>query len=181
MRTFAWTQPPEYKVAHYVCSWDCFDRWAGSVVQTYRLGTWGSSWFIAGVKIHEGYVPRLRAMEEENTRRLQLAHAKNLTDAARHEDAARIYESLGMWKEAGETRRMGLRQTVTQVHINLNDLIEQLRRAGLSANYTCPVCKSPYKISGETPPDSLRSCQYCGSVIQPTDLVDTIAKVVGYR
>ena len=181
VHVFGWTDPPEFKVAHFVCSAACFDRWAWSVVQTNRLGVSGPDWFIAGVKIDGAYVTRLRGIDEENTRRQRLAHATNLVDAARHEDAAKIYESIGMWKEAGETRRQGLRQTVTQVHVNLNDMIEQLRRAGLSANYVCPTCRSPYRISADTPTDALRSCAYCGSVIRPTDLVDAITRVVGAR
>ncbi len=110
-----------------------------------------------------------------------LDHARQLLEAEDHEGAVRVYQDLGMWKEAGEARRAGRRQVVTQVHVNVNDLIEQLRNMGLTANYTCSVCHGPYTITGETKPDALSKCAYCGAVIRPTELVDTVAKVVGYR
>ena len=101
--------------------------------------------------------------------------------AERSEDAARTYEKIGMWKEAGELRRKTRQQVVTQVHVNMNDLIDQLRKMGLSANYTCPACRSPNTITGAMSPDKLSKCQYCGSIIPSTDLVEAISKVVGYR
>lgn len=107
--------------------------------------------------------------------------AESFVVAERPEDAARTYEKIGMWKEAGDLRRRGRQQVVTQVHVNMNDLIDQLRRMGVSANYNCPACHSPITITGGMSPEKLTKCQYCGSTIPTTDLVDAIAKVVGYR
>jgi hypothetical protein len=64
--------------------------------------------------------------------------------------------------------------------VNLNDLVDQVRKAGIATDYTCPACRGHIHISGETTLASLRTCEYCGSVIQTTDLVDFLAKVVGY-
>ncbi|HEX9339890.1 MAG TPA: hypothetical protein VF992_01785 [Thermoplasmata archaeon] len=118
-------------------------------------------------------------MSEDYRRRQLLEHARHLVEAEDHEDAARIYQQLRMWKEAGETRRAGRRRVVTQVHVNLNDLVDQVRRAGIVTDYTCPACRGRIHISGETTLENLRSCEYCGSVIQTTDLVDFLAKVLG--
>ena len=46
----------------------------------------------------------------------------------------RIYQELGMWKEAGEVRRIGRRQIVTQVHVNVNDLVDRVRKAGIATD-----------------------------------------------
>ncbi|TLZ83409.1 MAG: hypothetical protein E6K03_05235 [Methanobacteriota archaeon] len=85
-----------------------------------------------------------------------------------------------MWKEAGEVRRIGRRQLVTQVHVNVNDLVDQVRKAGIATDYTCPTCGGHIHITGETLA-TLRNCQHCGSVVQTTDLVDFLIKVVGYQ
>ncbi len=120
-------------------------------------------------------------MAEQHRATLQLQHARNLLEAERFEDAAKIYDGLGMWKEAGDARRHGKRNVVTQVQIDVNSLIDQVRKGGLTTTYACPACHSPIQISGQTDVRSLRHCQYCGSVIQSTDLVEFLARVVGYR
>jgi hypothetical protein len=108
--------------------------------------------------------------------------AESFLVAERPEDAARTYEKIGMWKEAGDLRRKARQpQVTTQVHVNMNDLIDQLRRMGLSANFTCPACRSPNTITGEMPSEKMTKCQYCGAIIPSTDLVDAIARVIGYH
>ena len=111
--------------------------------------------------------------------RALLLQAKHYETAERIEDAARTYEIIGMAAEAGELRRRGRQQTVTQVQVDINGLVEQIRKGGLSTTYTCPACKSPIAISGSTSPEALRTCTYCGSTIQTTDLARFLARVVG--
>ncbi len=170
---YAYTYPvPGAKpVTHRVCSWECFDRLA-----TYNLSRGLVLAFSNGYWYFGSY--QLRPDAAQRAVRIQAEH---FVLAERHEDAARLYESIGMWKEAGETRRLKQRQVVTQVHVNLNDLIAQLQALGLTATYTCPACRSPIKIDATTTPAYLTKCSYCGAVILPTDLVQAISKVVGSR
>jgi len=169
-------------VPQRVCSTDCFDRWAWSFIsQGHAVVATGPMRTLYGVDLAPAFAERAQRMAEAHQRDLQLTYAKNLIAAERFEDAAKVYEGLSMWKEAGEIRRLARRpQIVTQVHLDVNDLIEQLRKSGVSTSYTCPACGSPIRISGETSLVSLRSCQYCGSVLQTTDLVEFLTKVVGY-
>ena len=163
--------PGAKPAAHHVCSWACFDRLA-----TYNLGRGlvlafsGGSWYFGSFQL-----------TPEAAQRAVRIQAEHFVLAERHEDAARLYESIGMWKEAGEARRLRQRQVVTQVHVNVNDLIAQLRAMGLTATYTCPACHSPIPITPETKSEALAKCAYCGAVILPTDLVQAISKVVGAR
>jgi ribosomal protein L37AE/L43A len=120
-------------------------------------------------------------MVSDHRRKVALATAINMINAERHEEAAKIYEGLGMFKEAGEVRRVGRRQVTTQVQVNVNDLMQQLRTMGVAANYTCPVCHSPTVITATTSPDALAKCQYCGAVARPTDIIEAITKVLGSR
>ena len=169
-------------VPQRVCSWSCFDGWASAMTaQGYSPVPWGPNWTFRGIVIQPQYVPRLRALAEQQRVNLQLKHAKNLVAAERFEDAATIYESLGMWKDAGDVRRTGKRTVVTQVQVDVNSLIDQMRRGGLTSSYTCPACHSPIQITAQTDVGSLRHCQHCGSVIQTTDLVEFLSRVVGYR
>lgn len=161
-------RPP---VPHWVCSWDCFDRMATyNVGRGLTLSSSGGYWYIGGYQLRP-----------EAAQRAVKIQAEHFVLAERHEDAARLYENIGLWREAGETRRLAQRQVVTQVHINVNDLVEQLHRMGLSASYTCPVCRSPFTITGDTSPDALVKCAYCGSVIRQTDLIEALSRVIGHH
>ncbi len=158
-------------VAHRVCSWDCFDRMAESNIgRGLTMTASGGYWYMGSYQLVPAAAQRAVKMQ-----------AENYILAERHEDAARLYEAVGMWKEAGDTRRLKMRQVVTQVHVNVNDLIAQLRAMGLTATYTCPACHSPIQITADTKPDALAKCAYCGAVIVPTDLVQAISKVIGIR
>lgn len=166
---------------HTVCSWECFDRWAWTFISRgHAPAMIGPHYVLGGVQLHPGTAGRAVAMAEDHRHSQMLEQARHLIEAEDHEAAAGIYQSLGMWKEAGEVRRNGRRQIVTQVHVNVNDLVEQVRKAGIATDYTCPACRGHIRITGDTTLATLRNCQYCGSVVQTTDLVDFLTKVVGY-
>lgn len=170
---YAYTYPVAGKagVAHRVCSWECFDRLASNNIgRGLTIASSGGTWYIGSYQLTPDAAQRAVRIQ-----------AQNYILAERHEDAARLYEGVGMWKEAGDTRRLKARQVVTQLHVNVNDLVGQLRSLGLTATYTCPACHSPIAITPDTKADSLSKCRYCGAVIRPTDLVEAIGKVVGYH
>src|SRR3989442_8449792 len=155
---------PTVSPYHTVCSWECFDRWAWTFISRgHSPVVLGQDYVLGGIRLHPGTAGRAVAMAED------------------HESAAGIYQELGMWKEAGEVRRNGRRQIVTQVHVNVNDLVDQVRKAGIATDYTCPTCGGHIRVTGETTLATLRNCQYCGSVVQTTDLVDFLTKVIGYQ
>ena len=163
--------PGAKPVPHWVCSWECFDRMARyNLSRGLTLAYSGGSWYFGSYQLRP----------EAATRAVRI-QAEHFVLAERHEDAARLYESIGMWKEAGETRRLKGHQTVTQIHVDVNDLIAQLRSLGVTATYTCPACRSPFPITADTKPDALVRCAYCGAVILPTDLLQAISRVTGTR
>ena len=167
---------------HTVCSWECFDRWAWTFISRgHAPGMFGQHYILGGVRLHPGTAGRAVAMAEDHRRGQMLEQARHLIEAEDHEAAAGIYQKLGMWKEAGEARRHAKRTVVTQVQVDVNGLIDQVRRGGLTTTYACPACHSPIQISGNTDVRALTHCQYCGSVIQSTDLDDFLTRVVGYR
>src|SRR5574340_663578 len=168
---YAYTYPVAGRpaVPHLVCSWECFDRLAyANIGRGLAMGFSGGAWYIGSYQL-----------TPEAAQRAVRIQAQTYVLAERHEDAARLYESVGLWKEAGDTRRLKTRQVVTQIHVNVNDLVSQLRSMGLSATYTCPACRSPIEITAETKADSLAKCRHCGAILRPTDVVDAIVKVVG--
>jgi len=161
---------------------DCFNRWSSALIQQgFALEASGQYWSLRGLQLDPIFAAIVNGAVETHRRNLQLAHAKNLVDAERFEEAAKVYEGLHMWKEAGNTRRHSRRAVTTQVHVDMNHLIEQMRQGGLATTYSCPACKSPIPISGTTSPNTLQVCGYCGSSIQTTDLVDFLTNAVGYR
>lgn len=103
-----------------------------------------------------------------------VTHAKNLCTARRYEDAATIYESLELWKEAGDARERKGARTVKHVNVNLNDLIDKLRSGGLSVPYKCSSCGASIVVDRNTSPDGLKFCSYCGSSINTDALLSLL-------
>jgi uncharacterized protein with PIN domain len=60
----------------------------------------------------------------------------------------------------------------TDVSVNLNELIKQIREGGIVAMYRCPHCNGTLKINNKTPLESLKTCEHCGSKIETVDLAD---------
>jgi DNA-directed RNA polymerase subunit RPC12/RpoP/uncharacterized membrane protein len=101
--------------------------------------------------------------------------------ARRFEDAAKIYEDQGMWKEAGRVRRRARKSksvTIRNVNADLNKLMQQLREGDITTTYRCSNCGASINISGETSAESLRFCNHCGATLKTIDLVDFIQKIL---
>lgn len=169
-------QPSQY---FSVCSWACFDRWATTIFQQGQVPTMGGDKYrLAGIVLMSGAAPRAGQLYQAFRTNTGLDRAQRMLQAEDFEGAAHEYEALGMWDKAAEARRRD--HTVTQVQVNVNELIEQLKASGVSTNYTCPTCGSHIPITGDTNLAALTTCSYCGSVIRMTDLVDFLTKVVGH-
>ncbi len=163
-----------------VCSMECFDRWAWSYIsEGYTPVVKGEYVMLGGVFLSPQAAMRAQRIAHDFLSSRRAAHAKSLIAAENFEAAAKIYEELGMWNEAGEARRLGRRQVVTHVQVNLNDLIQQLRQGGVTTDYVCPSCGGSIQISGATALSSLTNCQYCGVVLRTTDLAAFLTRIVG--
>jgi hypothetical protein len=174
--------PAADMIPQWACSRACFELWIGRAISHgFSPIPWGNSWAIEGTVLESAYAPQVNHLAEQHRVKLRLQHALNLLKAERFEDAAKVYESLSMWKEAGEARRNGKRNVVTQVQVDVNNLIDQVKKGGLTTSYACPACQSPIRIDSSADVGTLRHCQYCGTAIQSTDLVDFLSRVVGYR
>lgn len=92
-----------------------------------------------------------------------VVQARNYEIARRYEDAAKSYESIGLWKEAGQVRERASTTTVKHVNVDLNDLIDKLRDGGLAIPYKCRGCGATITIDGNSSIGRLHKCQYCGS------------------
>jgi hypothetical protein len=184
LQTFGSLQraPGTDTIAQYVCSDGCFERWMTRALEQGVTPTlWGPRWSVQGTVLEDRFSPRAHEMAERHRVNLRLQYAERLLEAERTEDAAEVYESLGRWKEAGEVRRKAKQGVVTQVQVDVNELIDQVRKGGLTTTYTCPACQSPIRIDANVDPRALNRCQYCGTAVQSTDLVDFLSRVVGYR
>lgn len=60
----------------------------------------------------------------------------------------------------------------TEVSIDLNSLLRQLKDGGVVAVYRCPHCGGKLKIDRNASMDKLRVCEHCGSEIETMDLAD---------
>lgn len=105
------------------------------------------------------------------TRLIQAKHFETLRE---FENAAKIYKSLGMYGEAGKARvkRDELTVRKTDISLNLNALLKQIKDGGITAIYRCPNCGGKLKVGSKTTLKSLRTCEYCGSEIEAMELAD---------
>lgn len=104
--------------------------------------------------------------------------AKDLEKAGRHEDAGKLFEEFGMIDAAGAVRKKGKAQVVTNISVDLNELLEKLKSGGLVSVYKCPSCGGSIKISGTTSTQKLSKCEYCGTILQTDDLISFIRDIL---
>jgi uncharacterized protein (DUF983 family) len=106
--------------------------------------------------------------------------AENLEKCGRTQDSAKIYEDLRMYDKARELRERDRHIIVkkTDVSINLNSLLQQIKDGGIVAIFRCPHCGGKLKISDKTTINSLKTCEHCGSEIESMDLADFFKTVL---
>jgi hypothetical protein len=110
----------------------------------------------------------------------QTALAKNLESCGRTQDSAKVYEELHMYDKARELREKDRQILVkkTDVSVNLNALLQQVKEGGIVAVFRCPHCGGKLKISNQTTLNSLRKCEHCDSEIESMDLADFLKTVI---
>jgi uncharacterized protein (DUF983 family) len=114
------------------------------------------------------------ALWKRLVRYTRLIQAKHFETLREFENAAKIYKRLGMYEEAGKVRAKRDELTVkrTDVSLNLNALLKQVKDGGIVAIYRCPHCGGKLKVGSKTTLKSLRTCEHCGSEIEAVDLAD---------
>jgi len=107
---------------------------------------------------------------------VRLLLIQNLITTRNFEAAAKLYEEIGMYAEAGKTRAMDreLRIKKTEVSIDLNSLLRQLKDGGVVVVYRCPHCGGQLKVDKNVSVDKLKVCEHCGSEIETMDLAELL-------
>jgi len=103
-----------------------------------------------------------------------LKQAENLKRAGRREEAAKIFDQYDMYDEARELRDREKQVVVkrTDISVNLNALLKEIKDGGIVAVYRCPNCGGKLKVGKDTNVESLKVCEHCGSEIEALDLAD---------
>lgn len=99
-------------------------------------------------------------MKSRKSREYQIHQANNYTLAGKYDEAIEIYESLGMWKDAGRTRELG---QLTQQPIQNQYFIENVDLSNKSETKIIDSVLNRSNIItdiGETP--TLLTCSNCG-------------------
>jgi DNA-directed RNA polymerase subunit RPC12/RpoP len=126
--------------------------------------------FASGVGDSQYANPMLQGLSSS----VRLIVVQHLITARRYEDAAKLYEKLGMYEEAGKARAKGSEISIkkTEVSVDLNSLLKEIKEGGIVVVYRCPNCGGKLKVSKETNIDSLKHCEHCGSEIETMDLAE---------
>jgi len=128
---------------------------------------------------------KMRLNEEQakiaaQRRLYELAQAENLEKAGRYEEAAQIYERWEMWEKAGEMRRKAKTTYIVSKssHLDLNELLQQVKNEGIAAVYKCPNCGGDLKVNRDSTSDSLRECVHCGKEVQTVGLTEFLKSLL---
>jgi hypothetical protein len=109
------------------------------------------------------------------------ALALNLEKCGRILDAAKIYEEKLKMYDKARILRQNEKQTIirrTDVSVNLNELLKQVKDGGIVAIYRCPHCSGTLKVNDKTSLKSLKTCEHCGSEIETVDLADFLKTAI---
>jgi|WetSurMetagenome_2_1015567.scaffolds.fasta_scaffold202449_1 hypothetical protein len=113
-----------------------------------------------------------------NKAKLELA--ENLEKCGRIQDSAKIYEELQIYDKSRQLRQQDKSIIVknTNVSVNLNSLLQQVKDGGIVAVFRCPFCGGKLKINENTTLNSLMKCEHCNSDIKAMDLEDFLKAVL---
>jgi len=143
----------------------------------------------AAVIMHSAYFPAFPWLDTNGKsywmysylyNKCKIALAQNLERCGRTQDAAIVFEELQMYDKARELREKDRRIIVknTNVSVNLNALLQQVKDGGVVAVFRCPFCGGNLKINKDTTLDSLKICEHCHSEITSMDLADFLNAVL---
>jgi hypothetical protein len=111
----------------------------------------------------------------ENLRKKFLFQRANIfLTVRRFEEAAKLFESIAMYEEAGKARAKDKHISIkrTDVSVDLNSLLSQIKDGGLIVIYRCPHCNAPLKVNKETNLKSLQVCKHCNTEIESMDIAN---------
>jgi len=119
-------------------------------------------------------------MAQKSSYSAKLALAQNLERCGRITDSAKVYEELRFYDKARELREKDRHIVIkkTDVSVNINALLQQVKDSGLVAVYRCPNCGGTLKIDKGTRLESLRKCSHCGSEIETMELTDFLRTIL---
>jgi rubrerythrin len=135
------------------------------------------------VSIHSAGFPAFPWMDSSNkpiwqsensVRNARTALAQNLERCGRTLDSAKEYENLRQYDKAKELREKDRHIVIkkTDISLNLNALLQQIKDNGLVAVYRCPHCGGKLKVDKNADISKLKVCEHCGSEIESMDLAD---------
>lgn len=116
-------------------------------------------------------ISSMRSIPQKN----KLTMAQNYEKAERLEDAAKLYEELELWEEAGRCRRKMKGSTIKHVHVDANDLFDQIKTKGIAIPYRCPNCSGTLNIDQGNV--GIKMCPYCGTSINFETLQKTLDRL----
>jgi rubrerythrin len=113
--------------------------------------------------MREHQVRKAREMDRIRQRQAMLIRARNLESAFRLDEAAYMYERLDMYEDAGRCRRKKREEVSRHIHVDANEMFDQLQKKGTALPYLCPRCHGMVDIDGDK--HRHEKCPYCGAMI----------------
>jgi hypothetical protein len=170
-------------VAHFHENW--MNYWNQSIVEAFSASrnVEMTSKAKYAASIHSATYPAFPWMDSTNkpiwqsqnsVHNARMALAQNLERCGRTLDAAKEYETLRLYDKARELREKDKHIIIkkTDISLNLNALLQQIKDNGLVAIYRCPHCGGKLKVDKNADISKLKVCEHCGSEIESMDLAD---------
>lgn len=135
---------------------------------------------VVETNLHEELRPIFRSRANaSDLREQQIRRATNAWTSGNYELAASIYEHLGYLEQASQARELAKTQYVVQtnVSVNYNRLVEQLKDLRKPVAYSCPKCGAGAMMDGNLQAQALK-CAYCGANFAIPDIMAAVDRMV---
>lgn len=113
----------------------------------------------------------------QDFRRQNVERARTAWAAGNFNLAAQIYDQLGETAYAGQARELARTQTVMNVSVNFNTLVDQLKELRKPIAFTCPGCGAGAIIDAAISQERMK-CQYCGNIFAVPDVMSAVNRMV---
>jgi ribosomal protein S27AE len=153
---------------------------SGGDVDYGKMATAGGIFVIVGSNLHPQLQPVFQARATQSDLQAQeVARARRAWESGDYNLAAEIYDKLGQPQYAAQARELARTQNVvtTNVSVNYNQLVEQLKELRKPVAYSCPKCGAGAVMDGNLQAQHLK-CAYCGANFEIPDILAAVNRMV---
>ena len=153
---------------------------SGGDVDYGKMATAGGVFVIVESNLHPQLRPVFQSRASASDLQAQeAARARRAWESGDYNLAADIYDRMGQAPYAAQARELARTQNIitTNVSVNYNQLVEQLKELRKPVAYSCPKCGAGAVMDGNLQAQALK-CVYCGANFNIPDIMAAVNRMV---